>query len=132
MLDNLGLEAAMDWQVQQFQQRSGIATTFQAQARGLAWDADRSLAMFRILQEALTNVMRHARAKSVDIVLKVEGGEFVLTVRDDGRGITEEEKTGRQSLGLLGMRERARLLEKMGMKTNAELTHYAIQNKLAE
>ena len=71
---------------------------------------EQSTAVFRIFQEALTNVLRHAQATSVDVASKVEGGEFVLTVRDDGRGITEEEKTGRQSLGILGMRERARLV----------------------
>jgi len=110
MLDNLGLEAAMDWQVQQFQQRSGIASTFKADVRGLAWDANRSLALFRILQEALTNVLRHARATHVDVSLRIDGDQLCLEVRDNGVGVRGEDIQKANHFGVLGMRERIMLL----------------------
>ena len=68
---------------------------------------EQSTAVFRIFQEALTNVLRHAQATRVDLTVVEEAGSFVLTIRDNGRGITEEEKSGQLSIGLLGMRERA-------------------------
>ena len=58
----------------------------------------------------MTNVLRHARAARVDVTIAGEGGAFVLTIKDDGRGIKEEEKSAQSSIGLLGMRERAHLL----------------------
>ena len=71
---------------------------------------EQSTAVFRIFQEALTNVLRHARATKVDTKIEEVGGQFVLTVSDNGRGITEAEKSDALSLGLLGMKERARLV----------------------
>ena len=110
VLDDLGLVEAIEWQAQQFQARTGIVCRCDCSLENLVLSQEKSTALFRILQEALTNIIRHARATEVDIVVDEEGGEVVLTVSDDGRGITEGEKTGRQSLGLLGMRERARLV----------------------
>ena len=66
--------------------------------------------VFRIFQEALTNILRHARATRVEIAVREEDGRFILTISDNGRGITEDEKAGRLSLGILGMRERAHLI----------------------
>jgi signal transduction histidine kinase len=71
---------------------------------------EQSTAAFRILQEALTNILRHAQATTVNIQMKKEDGEFILTIRDNGRGITDDEKSGQRTLGLLGMRERAHLI----------------------
>ena len=62
------------------------------------------------MQEALTNILRHAQATRVDIAIKAEAAEFVLTIRDNGKGITEAEKSGSGSLGILGMQERANLV----------------------
>ncbi len=73
-------------------------------------EQDRSTAMFRIFQEILTNVARHADATRVNLSMKQDAGDLVLEVRDNGRGITEAEISDNQSLGLLGMRERALLL----------------------
>jgi two-component system cell cycle sensor histidine kinase/response regulator CckA len=73
-------------------------------------DAEQSTAIFRIFQEALTNVLRHARATRVDVTMVGETGAFVLLIRDNGRGITQNERTGELSIGLLGMRERAHLI----------------------
>jgi signal transduction histidine kinase len=71
---------------------------------------DQSTAVFRIFQEALTNILRHAQATKVDILMDQAADEFVLRISDDGRGITEEDKFAQLSLGLLGMQERAHLI----------------------
>jgi PAS domain S-box-containing protein len=110
VLDDLGLAAAIEWQAQQFQARTGIMCHCELSVTNVDLDQKQSTAIFRILQEALTNILRHAQATSVEIAIKEESGEIVLTVSDNGRGITESEKSRLQSLGLLGMRERAHLI----------------------
>jgi PAS domain S-box-containing protein len=110
VLDDLGLAEAIEWQAQQFQARTGITCRFDCLIKIVGLSQNQSTAFFRIFQEALTNVLRHARATSVDVTIEEKGGEIVLTIRDNGRGITEDEKSGSQSLGLLGMRERAYLV----------------------
>lgn len=110
MLDDLGLGAAIEAQAQQFEARTGIVCQFTPTVEevGLTWE--QATALFRILQEALTNILRHAQATSVSIMLAVQGDEIMLEVRDNGRGITEAQKNAAQSLGLLGMRERMLLV----------------------
>lgn len=108
VLDELGLVPAIEWQTHDFQMRSGIPCDLVAEVRDLAIDADRSTAMFRIFQEILTNVARHARATRVEIRIGVHAGKIVLDVQDNGGGITEDEVSDPKSLGILGMRERAR------------------------
>ncbi len=107
ILDHLGLGAAIEWQVQEFQTRTGIECRFSSSVDDSHLDLDRSTAVFRILQEALTNVARHAQATRVEIILKEEQGSLVLEVRDNGRGITESERSDTKSFGILGMQERA-------------------------
>jgi PAS domain S-box-containing protein len=110
-LDELGLIEAIEWQVQQFQARTGIIVHCDCLLESDDLTQEPSTAIFRIFQEALTNVLRHAQATRVDITAKKEASEFVLTISDNGRGITEDELSGVPSLGLLGMRERANLIE---------------------
>lgn len=110
ILDNLGLTAAIQWQAQEFQARTGIQCTFARLAKDVALDADRSTAVFRIFQELLANVARHAGAKTVRVKFENAGHSLVLQVRDDGEGIREEQITSPDSLGLLGIRERAEWL----------------------
>jgi signal transduction histidine kinase len=110
VLDDLGLVEAIEWQAGQFQARTGIICRCDCSLENLDLGREQSTAIFRIFQEALTNSLRHAQATSVDIMMKVEAEEFVLTIIDNGRGITENEKSGSQSLGLLGMHERAHLI----------------------
>jgi signal transduction histidine kinase len=110
ILDDLGLAAAVEWQAQQFQSRTGIACRFDCTADTENLDPDQSTAIFRIFQEALTNVLRHAQAERIDVSLEDENDEYVLRIRDNGRGIPDFEQTSQSSLGLLGMRERAYLL----------------------
>ena len=110
VLDDLGLGPAIEWQARQFQARTGIVCHCECPLENVDLDQQQSTGIFRILQESLTNILRHAQATRVDISVKEKAGEIVLTVSDNGRGITEEEKSRLQSLGLLGMRERAHLI----------------------
>jgi PAS domain S-box-containing protein len=110
VLDDLGLVAAIEWQAQQFQSRTGIVCQCDCSLEKVELTEEQSTAVFRILQEALTNVLRHALATRVDIKLNKEKAYLVLSISDNGKGITEREKSEQQSLGILGMRERAHLI----------------------
>jgi PAS domain S-box-containing protein len=110
VLDLLGLAEAITWQAQQFQDRTGLVVHCHSTLEEVDLDQEQATAVFRIFQEALTNILRHARASTVYVTMAEEAGQFVLTVRDDGRGITENEKSGPLAIGLLGMRERAHLI----------------------
>jgi PAS domain S-box-containing protein len=108
VLDDLGLAAAIEWQAKDFASRAGIQCDASVSTEDLDLDSDRSTAIFRILQEALTNVARHAKAKVVRISLRREPSRVLLVVQDDGIGILDSELTVmKRSLGILGMRERA-------------------------
>jgi len=109
MLDDLGLVPAMEWQLQEFQKRSGIRCRFTSSLEEVALDAEETTVLFRILQETLTNVARHASATRAEVSLDEEQGYVRLRVQDNGRGITESEVNGSRSFGLLGMRERVLL-----------------------
>ncbi len=110
VLDSLGLCAAIEWQAKEFESRTGIdcATTLPEVDPGL--DPDRSTALFRILQESLTNVARHADATKVEIALARQDAQITLSVQDNGRAIPAAKLEDPHSAGLLGMRERASLL----------------------
>jgi PAS domain S-box-containing protein len=107
ILDDLGLVAAIEWQAEEFQNRTGINYRFTVNPDGLTVDQERSTTIFRIFQETLTNIARHACASLVSIDLLKEDGSLILRVIDNGSGITEEQIHDSQSFGLIGMRERA-------------------------
>jgi PAS domain S-box-containing protein len=107
LLDDLGLEAAAEWQVKDFAERTGLVCDFKSDIGDFDLDPALATAGFRILQEALTNVARHAEATRVKVRLDVREDDLHLEVRDDGRGIRPYELINARSLGLLGMRERA-------------------------
>jgi PAS domain S-box-containing protein len=110
ILDDQGLLAAIRWQVGDFEKRYGLRCTVALPDAESALGADRSTEVFRVLQESLTNVARHAQARRVDVTLcHGPQGDAVLLVRDDGCGFSQEQATLRGGLGLLGMRERAEL-----------------------
>lgn len=110
VLDDHGLWAAVRWQVSDFEKRSGLRCTLALPEIEVAWDQGRSTTAFRMLQESLTNVARHAQARSVALAVRLEPqGDAVLEVRDDGCGFSQEQATRPGALGLLGMRERAEL-----------------------
>jgi PAS domain S-box-containing protein len=111
VLDDLGLEAAIEWQIQDFQSRTGIKCAFASNLKDIPLDRERATAVFRIFQETLTNIVRHAQATRVNIRLERRGSELVLEVQDDGRGMSGRDRSGGKSLGLLGMRERAMMLD---------------------
>ena len=110
VLDDLGLVAAIEWQIGQFQSRSGLKCHWTNNASDIQLNRERATAVFRILQEILTNVLRHASAANLYVKLGRNGHYFELEVKDDGRGITESQMRNSRSLGLLGMKERALLV----------------------
>ena len=110
MLDDLGLAATMEWQAQEFIERTGIECELYLEEAETPLDRDTATAVFRIFQETITNVARHAQATKVVVELDVGPDELVLVVRDNGKGISSTQLAGSRSLGLLGMRERARVL----------------------
>jgi len=109
MLDDLGLVAAIEWQAQDFQRRTGIICRCTAGEEDIHIDRERATVVFRICQEALTNVARHARATHVTIRFEEQIDALLLEVHDNGGGIPQEKIGAPDSLGLLGMRERAAL-----------------------
>lgn len=110
VLDDLGLVAAIEWQIEQFQSRSGLKCHWTNNANEIELDHEKATAVFRILQEILTNVLRHAHAANLYVKLGRSKHYFELEVKDDGRGITESQRMNSRSLGLLGMKERALLV----------------------
>ncbi len=110
VLDHFGLKEAIQWEATKFEARTGIRCHLSFSLKNEPGDRTRQLAMFRILQEALTNVARHAHAGAVRVSLRERGRRVTLSIRDNGRGITKAELASVESIGLLGMIERARLL----------------------
>ncbi len=106
ILDDFGLESAIEWQAEEFQKRTGVRCHVNSNVSNLDLTKDQSTAIFRIFQETLTNIMRHAGATKVDVRLETNKDTLTLEVADNGRGITETEIGNSQSFGLLGMRER--------------------------
>jgi len=120
LLDNLGLAAAIEWQVNEFRRRSGIEFHLMLNEDIRAYDENVALAIIRILQEAVTNVIRHARATEVSISLCEREDEFILEISDNGCGITTKEIDSLNAYGIMGMRERASLCNgKLIIKGNA-------------
>jgi PAS domain S-box-containing protein len=107
VLDQLGLADAIEWQAQDFAERTGLALDLHIDSNCPAPPDAVASAVFRMLQEALNNVAKHAKASHVRVNLHMDENELLLDVADDGRGITRDELRGSHSLGLLGLRERA-------------------------
>jgi signal transduction histidine kinase len=110
VLDDFGLIAALEWQIKEFERIYGIPCTFRSDVAEFDIDPETSTTVFRIFQEALTNIARHANASTVDIGLRLEEGYLLLSVNDDGVGFQPDELRGKRSLGILGMKERAKLV----------------------
>ena len=108
MLDDLGLVAAIEWQAEDFESRSGIRCILDLPDHDIVTDSRHSTTIFRILQEALTNVARHSNASIVNISLADTGKFLVLSVIDNGIGIEQVQLRNPKSYGLLGIRERLR------------------------
>lgn len=110
VLDSLGLSAAIEWQAREFEARTGVRCDVSLPAQAPQLDRERSTALFRILQESLTNVARHARASLVQVALDYQPDQIGLSVRDNGQGIEPARLRDPHSVGLVGIRERALLL----------------------
>jgi PAS domain S-box-containing protein len=106
ILDDLGFGEAVAWQIAEFAKRSGLAVSVDLQAADRVTDEALATAVFRIVQESLTNVARHAAASKVEVTLVASGDELVLSIRDDGCGMVEGARHG-NGIGLVSMRERA-------------------------
>jgi len=110
ILDELGVIAAIEWMAKDFQKRTGIGCKVTIRAVDTVSDTIRATAIFRIVQETLTNVVRHAAASQVNVSLEEKDDSLIVEVRDNGIGIREERIFGSKSLGLLGIRERVLML----------------------
>jgi len=110
LLDDLGLVPAAEWLVQKFTERTGIRCEFAIGVPDLGLEDPHASAVFRILQESLTNAARHAQASLVEVTIDRSDGAVTLTVRDNGRGFSPEQPRKPGSYGLTGLRERAYLL----------------------
>lgn len=110
VLDDLGLQAAIEWQLKDFTRRSGVPHELHLPQTPFLCDADASTALFRIVQEALTNVSRHSQATRVTVTLQAGQAGIRLSVADNGRGMDEQLAVAPSSLGLIGMRERTLML----------------------
>jgi len=108
LLDDLGLFPAIEWLSQDFEKRTKIRCRLRVDREDVSLSPDLATAIFRISQEALTNVARHANATRVNIHFKMEDGALVLLIKDNGKGIKEERVWDPSSLGIMGMRERVR------------------------
>jgi signal transduction histidine kinase len=106
ILDDFGLESAIEWQAEEFQNRTGVRCRVDSSVVDLDLTKEQSTAIFRIFQEALTNIMRHSGATEVDVRLEMNEDILILEVADNGRGITEAEIINSRSFGLLGIKER--------------------------
>lgn len=110
LIDDLGLIAALEWQSNEFQRRTGISCKFETNVENVDLNSDCAIAVFRIFQESLTNIMRHAEATSVKVIFEKTEQTIDLKIFDNGNGIAEAQLNSRNSLGILGMHERARLI----------------------
>jgi PAS domain S-box-containing protein len=106
VLDDLGLSAAIEWQSQEFERLTSIRSEFKSIPPNILVDRERSTAIFRICQEALTNVARHSRATRVQLSLKKYSSKIALRIQDNGDGIDKKQVFAPKSFGLMGMRER--------------------------
>jgi len=110
LLDDLGLIAAIEWQLAEFEKRSGIRTNFISSGEEITLSESVKTALFRILQESLTNVARHSGAKNVEILFVREADSCILSIADNGRGYNKEKAADIRTLGILGMKERTSMI----------------------
>jgi len=106
IIDDLGLEAAIEWYTKEFSNRNGVEVFLDMDA-GLAISPKDSLALFRIMQESLTNIARHSKAHQVEIGICQNGESLNFRISDNGIGITEDKIKSKKSLGIISMKERA-------------------------
>jgi signal transduction histidine kinase len=107
LLDDFGLSAASEWQAEEFGSRTGVQFEIISEPEDIILGDAHSTAIFRIFQETLTNIARHANATRAQVILKENSGVIEMEIFDNGKGINEEQILNPKTLGLIGMRERA-------------------------
>ncbi|MCO6439046.1 MAG: PAS domain S-box protein [Phycisphaerae bacterium] len=108
VLDDFGLIAAIDWGAKQFQRRTGVLCRVRLPRKNRCpLPSDQATSVFRIFQKSLTNVGRHAHATEVNVILRIKNGQVTMSVSDNGVGTRADQISSTESLGLIGMRERA-------------------------
>jgi len=110
ILDDLGLNAALEWKIEKFKVNTGIVTFFNSELEGTTFSKSISIGIYRIIQEALTNIARHTKADAIHITGNVEQNICIISIFDNGQGITEEALNNKVSFGILGMKERAKMM----------------------
>lgn len=111
LLDQLGFLPAIEWQLKDFQSRTGISCSLHVDDENFDFNVIDSTALFRIFQESITNIARHAKANSVEINIETLHGESLkMSIKDNGKGLCENSQEKEQSLGIIGMKERALIL----------------------
>ena len=110
LLDNLGLVAAMEWHLKEFEKSSGIKIIFKEPKEESVMPDSIKNGLFRIFQESLTNVARHSKAKKVKVELLQKKDQLILSIEDNGKGFDKQKTAGKQTLGILGMKERAMMM----------------------
>jgi two-component system, NarL family, sensor histidine kinase UhpB len=111
ILDDLGLIEALEWQSMEFERRNAIKCSFTSNVTEISIDRDNAIGLYRIFQEALTNIMRHSGASEVNASLQVHDNVLELSIRDNGKGFDPEKAKAKKSLGLVGMKERAIMMK---------------------
>jgi PAS domain S-box-containing protein len=111
VLDRLGLGAALEWYAREFERRTGIECIIESESPDFNTDTNVAINAYRIFQEALTNIARHAGASRVDVRMAEDGRYFTISISDNGKGIPSQKLSGTMSLGIAGMRERAELVK---------------------
>jgi PAS domain S-box-containing protein len=109
-LDALGLVGAIQWDIDQVQKKTGLSSFVTVEPEEINISSQVSTILYRVFREAFTNILRHAQAEHVNIKVSQQQGSIIMTIRDDGRGITKKELKGTTSLGLVGIRERLRMV----------------------
>lgn len=110
LLDDLGLTAAMEWQLHEFGRRSGIKTSLEVPQSDTELSDNYKTGLFRIFQESLTNVVRHSNASQVNVTLSQTGNKLILSITDDGEGFDKQKIAEKKTLGILGMKERTSMI----------------------
>jgi len=121
ILDHFGIVAAVEWQAKEFQKQTGIRCRINLPKQEIRLDETKSIVVFRVFQEILTNIARHANASKVVVNLDVDENNLILTVSDNGKGIKTEDITSKRSLGITGMKERA-------SSVNGKLSIHGVSN----
>jgi len=109
LIDNLGLIPAIEWYVVDFEKQTGVLCEFKYNSENIEVAKDLAIHIFRIIQESFTNVLKHANAKKVEIMVCEKNGKITVEIKDDGKGISPENLNKTNSFGILGMRERTEL-----------------------